>query len=143
MASSYAVALRSIDGGPTALAWSGPHGVLVDRPAGAGGRGVGFNGGQLLYASIAACYSNDLYREAATLGIRLHRVAITVDGDFPARGAPSTPIAVDLEVDGEAPPERLEALVDLVDQVAEIPNSIRGTTPVAIRSRRLTEVTPA
>ena len=132
-----------MDGGPTAVASSGPFSVIADRPAAGGGRGLGFNGGQLLYAAIAACYSNDLYREAATMGVALRRVALSVDGDFPARGEPSTPISVDLELEGDAPESRLHELVDLVDRIAEIPNSIRGTTPVEIRSRVITGVSPA
>jgi uncharacterized OsmC-like protein len=35
---------------------------------------VGFNGGQLLYLAVAGCVSNDLYREAATMGIKLDSV---------------------------------------------------------------------
>ena len=132
MADAYRIELRTLDGGPTAVASSGAYSVITDRPAAAGGRGLGFNGGQLLYAAIAGCYSNDLYREAATLGISLRRVSITVDGDFPKRGEPSTPITVDLEVEGDAPEEGLRELVDLVDRIAEIPNSIRGTTPVTL-----------
>jgi uncharacterized OsmC-like protein len=135
---AYRIELRSLDGGPTAVASSGPFSVITDRPASGGGRGLGFNGGQLLYAAIAACLSNDLYREAATLGIRLTRVAMTVDGDFPARGQPSTPITVTLEVEGDAPEARLAELVDLVDEIAEIPNTLRSTTPVTITERRLT-----
>jgi putative redox protein len=69
------------------------------------------------------------------MGIALRRVAITVDGDFPKRGEPSTPIAVDLEVEGDGD---LRALVRLVDEIAEIPNSIRGTTAVELREVRLT-----
>jgi hypothetical protein len=64
--SAYRIELRSLDGGPTAVASSGAFSVITDRPAGAGGRGLGFNGGQL------------------------------------------------------------------VDRIAEIPNSIRGTTPVVL-----------
>lgn len=137
MTDAYRIELRSLDGGPTAVASSGPFSVVADRPVAGGGRGLGFNGGQLLYAAIAACFSNDLYREAATLGIQLTKVALTVDGDFPARGMPSTPITVALEVEGDAPESELGALVDLVDRIAEIPNSIRSTTPVTIASRRL------
>ncbi len=137
MSDAYRIELRSLDGGPTAVASSGPFSVIADRPAAGGGRGLGFNGGQLLYAAIAACLSNDLYREAATLGIELRRVALTVDGDFPARGRPSTPITVALEVEGDASEAKLTELVDLVDQIAEIPNSMRSTTPVTIASRRL------
>jgi putative redox protein len=132
---TYRIELRSVDGGPTSLLSSGPFTVVADRPSAGGGRGLGFNGGQLMYASIAACVSNDLYREAARLGIALTRVAITVDGDFPARGRPSTPITVDVELDGDAGDAQLTELVELVDRLAEIPNSIRPTTPIEIRRR--------
>ena len=135
--STFRVDLRSLDGGPTAVASSGAHSVIADRPESAGGRGLGLNGGQLLYAAIAGCFSNDLYREAATLGIRLTRVAVTVDGDFPGRGQPSTPITVELEVAGDAPDATLRELVALVDEIAEIPNSIRGTTPVTLGAVRV------
>jgi putative redox protein len=134
---AFRIDLRSVDGGPTAVASSGPFSVLTDRPLGAGGRGLGFNGGQLLYAAIAGCYSNDLYREASTMGLVLRRIAITVDGDFPKRGEPSTPIAVDVEVEGDADEDRLRELVELVDTIAEIPNTIRGATPVRLRNVRI------
>jgi uncharacterized OsmC-like protein len=133
MSDAYRVELRTVGEGPTALGSAGPFTLVADRPAAAGGGGLGFSGGQLFYLSIAACISNDLYREAATKGIRLDRVAVTVDGDFPARGAPSTPIVVEVEVRGEADPEVLAEVLDEVDRVAEIPNSIRGTTPITIR----------
>lgn len=135
--SSYAVELRTVDGGATALGWSGSHSVVVDRPAEAGGRGLGFNGGQLLYLAVAACWSNDLYREAATRGIRLTRVRIAVDGGFSGRGAASDPIVVDIEVEGDATEAELQALVDEVDAIAEIPRSIAEGTPVTVGSRRL------
>jgi len=135
MSEAYRVELRSLDGGPTAVLSSGPFSVLADRPAAAGGRGLGFSGGQLLYASIAACVSNDLYREAVTLGIGLTRVAIIVDGDFPARGKPSSPITVEVELDGDTSEARLDELLAIVDAVAEIPNSIRPTTPITIRRK--------
>lgn len=137
MSDAYRVELRTLDGGPTAVMSAGPFTVLVDRPLAGGGRGLGFNGGQLMYASIAACVSNDLYREAATLGITLRRVALTVDGDFPARGRGSTPVTVDVDLEGDAPVERLRELIALVDEIAEIPNSMRGTTPVEIRARNV------
>ncbi len=129
--------MRTVGDGPTALGSAGPHTLVADRPAAAGGGGRGFNGGQLLYLAVAACISNDLYREAATRGIALRGVAIEVDGDFPARGAPSTPIEVTLSVTGDASEAGLASLVDEVDRIAEIPNSIRGTTPVTIVRRRI------
>ena len=137
MSDAYRVELRTVDGGPTAVGSAGPFTLIADRPASAGGGGLGFNGGQLLYLSIAACYSNDLYREAAARAITLRRVSITVDGDFPARGSASTPVSVDVELEGDAPEADLAALLDEVDAIAEIPRSLRGTTPVELRTRTI------
>jgi organic hydroperoxide reductase OsmC/OhrA len=130
---AYRVEMRTVDGGPTAIGSAGPFTLVADRPVSAGGRGLGFNGGQLLYLSIAACVSNDLYREAATMGVDLRRVAVEVDGDFPGRGMPSTPISVVVDIESDASGETIDDLVAEVDRVAEIPNSLRGTIPVVIR----------
>jgi putative redox protein len=135
LSDAYRVELRTVDGGPTALGSAGPFTLVADRPVAGGGGGLGFNGGQLLYLAIAACYSNDLYREAATRGIALRRVAVTVDGDFPGRGAASTPIVVDVELDGDAPEADLRALLDEVHAIAEIPRSLREGTEVELRGR--------
>lgn len=125
----------TVDGGPTAVGWAGdlPLTVIADRPVAGGGRGLGFNGGQLLYLSIAACVSNDLYREAAPLGIALRRVSIEVRGAFAGRGSASGPIDVLVDVDADADDAAIDALIAETDRVAEIPNSIRGTVPVTIR----------
>ena len=137
MSDAYRAETRTVDGGPTALGSAGAFTLTVDRPGSAGGRGLGFNGGQLLYLAIAGCISNDLYREAATRGIALRRVRVTVDGDFPGRGASSTPIDVDVEIDGDASETDLSALLEEVDAIAEIPNSLRNGTAVRLRQRRL------
>ena len=134
---ALSVAMRSVGGGPTALGSAGSYTLVADRPVEAGGGGLGFNGGQLLYLAVAACVSNDLYREAAARGFTLREVAVDVEGDFPAPGAPSGPIEITLSVTGDASQGSLGALVDEVDRIAEIPNSIRGTTPVTIVKREL------
>jgi organic hydroperoxide reductase OsmC/OhrA len=79
---AFEVEVRSSGGDATGLGNAGLHTLVVDRPSGAGGRGLGFNGGQLLYLAVAGCVSNDLYREAHAVGIELTRVRVTVDGDF-------------------------------------------------------------
>lgn len=138
MADAYHVRLRTVGDGPTALGQGGPFTLVVDRPAAAGGGGLGFSGGQLLYLSIAACWSNDLYREAATVGIELDGVEITVDGDFPARGSGSTPITVDLVVRSSAPEDRIRELIAEVERVAEIPRAIREGPPISVRAEVIT-----
>jgi putative redox protein len=49
----------------------------------------------------------------------------------------SGPIEYDVEVEGDAPTERLAELVRAVDRIAEIPNSIRGGTEVRLVNARL------
>jgi organic hydroperoxide reductase OsmC/OhrA len=115
----------SVDGRTTALGTAGPFTLGVDRPIEAGGGGLGFNGGQLLNLAVAACISNDLFREAAREGITLRRVRVGADSDYTGKPAVSGPIEYVVEVDGDASTERLTELIRAVDRIGEIPNSIR------------------
>jgi uncharacterized OsmC-like protein len=135
MSDAYRVEVRSVDGGPTALGWGGPVTVVIDRPVEGGGRALGFNGGQLLNLAVAGCVSNDLFREAAKRGIRLERVRVVADSDYAGRPATSTPIEYEVELSGDAPAGALADLVDFVDQIAEIPNSLRRGTDVRLRGQ--------
>jgi putative redox protein len=130
----FEVEVRNVAGEPAAVGNAGPHTLVVDRPADGGGRGLGFNGGELLYLAIAACVSNDLFREARGENIALERVRIVVQGDFRGDPAVSTDVMYDVEVTGDAPRERLEQLVAQVDKIAEIPNSLRRGTSVKLRA---------
>src|SRR5262249_13824243 len=133
-AEMFEVTTVTVHGKPTAIGSAGPFTLVVDRPVEAGGGGVGFNGGQLLYLAVAGCISNDLYREALAQGISLSHVRVTVRGDFSGEPAVSEEIGYDVEIDGDATPERLRALVQHVDAIAEIPNSLRHGTPVHLGS---------
>jgi organic hydroperoxide reductase OsmC/OhrA len=126
------VQTRSLQGQPTAVGSADSFTLVVDRPADAGGGGLGFNGGQLLYLAVAGCISNDLFREAQAAGINVHRVQVTVRGDFAGDPAVSTDVSYDVYVEGDAPVQRLRALVDHVDAIAEIPNSLRRGTAVRL-----------
>lgn len=53
---AFAVEVRSAGGEATGLGNAGPYTLVVDRPSGAGGRGLGFNGGQLLYLAVAGAF---------------------------------------------------------------------------------------
>ncbi|NNC13087.1 OsmC family protein [Planctomonas sp. JC2975] len=116
-----------------AIGAAGPFTLVVDRSQEAGGDGLGFSGGQLLYLAIAGCVSNDLFREADAAGIHLRQVAVTVDGDFSGSPAVSDPVSYDVELAGDEDEATLRALVERVDAIAEVPNSLRGGTPVALR----------
>jgi putative redox protein len=129
---TFEVEFRNVDGEAAAIGSAGPHSLVVDRPAGAGGGGLGFNGGELLYLAIGGCVSNDLFREAATRGVRLSHVRIRVSGDFGGDPVVSDPVSYDVEIVGDAPTAELEDLVAHVDRIAEIPNSVRNGTPVTL-----------
>ena len=135
---SFEVEFRNIGGEPAAIGSAGPYTLVVDRPADAGGRGLGFNGGQLLYLAIGGCVSNDLFREASARGIALTTVRVIVRGDFSGEPAVSEPVVYEVELTGDASREQLEELVWHVDAIAEIPNSLRRGTPVKLGGVRIT-----
>lgn len=128
----FDVELRTLDGLPTAVAGGEGHSLVVDRPAASGGGGMGFDGGELLHLAVAGCISNDLFREAAQRGIRLTRVRVNVRGEFLGDPPISGGIDYTVELEGDAPAAVLENLVHFVDDIAEIPNSLRRGTPVTL-----------
>lgn len=133
----FEVEVRNVAGEPAAIGNAGPHTLVVDRPRDGGGRGIGFNGGELLYLAIAGCVSNDLFREARVAGIAIDRVRVAVRGDFTGDPAVSTEVEYDVEVEGDASEERLRELVGRVDEIAEIPNSLRRGTEVRLGGARV------
>jgi uncharacterized OsmC-like protein len=107
------------------------------RPADAGGGELGFNGGELLHLAVAGCVSNDLFREARAQGIALGAVRVVARGDFSGAPAVSAGIEYEVEISGEADEARLRKLVEHVDAIAEIPNSLRRGTPVRLVGARV------
>lgn len=131
---SFAVTVRNVHGRTTAVGAGGSHTLVVDRPEEAGGGGLGFNGGQLLHLAVAGCISNDLFREAAARGITLTRVVVHADGGYGGEPAVSTGVTYSVEVEGSGSEDELRALVAHVDDIGEIPNSLRRGTDVALES---------
>jgi hypothetical protein len=98
-----------------------PEGVTVEAD---------FTGAHLLHLAAAGCVLNDLYREAAALGITLDGVRVSAGGGFDTETWQSTGIGYAVEVDSAAEVADLAALVEQVDAVAEIPRAIRAGAPV-------------
>jgi len=134
---NFEVRTDSLSGTATAVGWARGHTVIIDRPAEGGGQDLGFNGGELLHLAVAGCVSNDLFREARALGLRLTRVAITADGEFIGSPPVSGGIRYSVEVWGDAPAAALRELVARVDAIAEIPNSLRQGTEVRLANARV------
>ena len=89
-----------------------------------------FTGGHLLHLAAAGCVLNDLYREAAAVGIELHGVRVTAAGGFDSETWQSTGIDYSVEVSSDASADQLAQLLEAVDRVAEIPRAIRAGATV-------------
>ena len=97
------------------------EGVTVD---------AAFSGAHLLHLAAAGCVLNDIYREAATLGIQVDGVRVSAAGGFDTETSTSTGITYSVEVSSPASPQELVRLLDLVDDIAEIPRAIRAGATV-------------
>lgn len=83
-----------------------------------------FTGAHLLHLAVAGCVLNDLFREAAALGVPLAGAEVTTRGGFDPAAWASTGIAYAVRLDGPGP-EDAERLLARVDAVAEIPRAVR------------------
>ena len=128
----------------TAKVWSraGDHRVEVDTegraravaiPAKAGARGSDVNGGELLFAALATCYCNDVYREAAREGIDVRAIEVEVSGEFGRPGEPARNIEYRARVDAVGSSEdAVRRLLVHTDTVAEIQNTLRAGVGVRL-----------
>ena len=98
-----------------------PEGVTVDAD---------FTGGHLLHLATAGCVLNDVYREAAALGLELNGVRVSATGGFDTGTWASTGITYSVDISSDAPASELMRLMEIVDKVAEIPRAIRAGASV-------------
>lgn len=103
------------------------EGVVID---------AAFTGAHLLHLAAAGCVLNDLYREAAIMGIELAGVRVRARGRFDADSWCSTGITYEVDLVSDAPAEELERLLARVDEVAEVPRALRSGTTVERRPTR-------
>lgn len=96
------------------------------------GRGSSINGGELLFAALATCFCNDLYREGAKCGIAVRDVRVEVTGTFGDAGEPARDIRYRVRVQADAPQATIEELIRITDSLAEIQNTLRAGCPVRL-----------
>jgi uncharacterized OsmC-like protein len=82
--------------------------------------------GELLFAELATCFCNDLYREAAKRGIEVQDVNVEVTGTFGNPGEPAKNITYRVRVDGDASQETIDDLIRTTDTVTKIQNTLRA-----------------
>lgn len=98
-----------------------PEGVTVEAD---------FTGGHLLHLAAAGCVLNDVYREATAQGIEVEGVRVSAAGGFDTGTWKSTGITYWVDVSSDAPAGELAHLLEVVDEVAEIPRALRAGAPV-------------
>jgi organic hydroperoxide reductase OsmC/OhrA len=131
---SMTVELRSVDGTEAAMGWADGHTIVVDRPDGkAGGRGLGFNGAQLLALTIGGCFCNDLRYVAHDIGVSLGKIAVSVTVEL--AGTPLLATGATMSVSCEMPDgSDAEKLIERTRAISMAANSLRKGFPVEIRS---------
>ena len=90
-----------------------------------GGQGSAVNGGEFLMLALATCYCNDLYREAARLGIQLSAVEVEATAEFDGIGLAASNVRYSARVSGAATDAEVERLLRETDAVAEVQNTVR------------------
>lgn len=94
--------------------------------------GSAINGGELLMLALATCYCNDIYREAARLGIGVEAVEVEAAADFEGVGLAATNVRYRARIRSDASEDRVHALLQATDAVAEVHNTVRAPTDVAL-----------
>lgn len=112
--------LRSHAGTPMPHRWT-PEGVVVDAP---------FTGAHLFHLAAAGCVLNDVYREAERWGMRVEGVKVVARGGFDTTTWTSTGVSYDVQIESDAPADVVARLLEIVDEVAEIPKALRAGTTV-------------
>ena len=69
----------------------------------ASGYGSSVNGGELLLLSLATCFCNDIYREAAKRNIKVDGVEVEVSGEFGGEGEPGFNFQYKAKVTSDVP----------------------------------------
>jgi organic hydroperoxide reductase OsmC/OhrA len=96
------------------------------------GRGSSVNGGEFLVLALATCYCNDLFREAARLGIAIDRVEVEATAEFDGIGLGARDVRYRASVTSAAGAERIAQLLRETDAVAEIHNTLRAGCAVTL-----------
>jgi organic hydroperoxide reductase OsmC/OhrA len=96
---------------------------IAIAPKTVGRRGSSVNGGELLFAAVATCFCNDLYREAAKCGIDVQSVEVEVTGTFGSPGEPAPDISYRVQVHVDVPQAEINDLIRATDSITEIQNT--------------------
>ena len=98
----------------------------------ASGFGSTINGGELLLLSLATCFCNDIYREAAKRNISVSGVEVVCAGEFGAEGEPGSNFQYTAQVISDAPTAQIDELIAHTDRIAEVHNTLRKGVSITL-----------
>ncbi|MEP2669543.1 MAG: OsmC family protein [Cyclobacteriaceae bacterium] len=105
----------------------------IQIPSKESGYGSFLNGGELLLLSMAVCYCNDIYREAAKRNIKIVDVEVEVTGSFGGEGDPGTNFEYKPRIKSNASKEELHQLIIDTDRIAEIHKTLRQGIDIRLK----------
>lgn len=124
--------VRHSSAGHEAAVRTGDASRALSIPAKADAPGSAVNGGELPMLALVTCYCNDLYREAARLGIAIDGVEVEASARFAGVGLAASDIRYRVRVDSPAGAATVASLVRRTDAVAEVHNTVRNGVPVVL-----------
>ena len=115
----------------------------TDMPAGIGGSAAAPSPGWYFRAAAASCVASLVSIRAATSGIEIRRLAVTVDSESDDRGIlgldpaiPAGPLSTRIEVDIEAAPAdpaAIDALIEWAVDHCPVSDAIGRAVPLEVR----------
>jgi uncharacterized OsmC-like protein len=106
------------------------------------GTNTGANPAEALLHALASCLTTSLVYVAAARGVRLTEVESTLEGDMDLRGALGLSnevrngyeqIRVTFKVKGDAPPEKLQQIVERAQQRSAVFDCVTRGVPVTVK----------
>lgn len=107
---------------------------IVQLDAKLSGYGSAVNGAEVLLLSVATCFCNDIYREAAIRKIAISEVKVVCTGEFGGVGEAGANFQYKATVVSDAPPEAIDDLIRYTDTVAEVHNTLRKGINISLIS---------
>ncbi len=96
------------------------------------GFGSSVNGAELLLLSLATCYCNDIYREAAKRNIEVRSVEVEAFATFGGEGDPGFNFSYKPTIVSNATPDQLKDLITYTDEIAEIHRTLRRGVDITL-----------
>ena len=131
MTRTVSMRFHNLPGSRAGFGRAGTRSLIADRPEGvAQGEGLGFNGAELLAASLGGCFWNDLHHAAEARGTVLGAVEVAVDVTLSGTPLRVTAATIHARIAADEPAHARECFEDAA-ATSTIANSVSAAFPVA------------